>query len=94
MALLSAQALRCYEMVERVYSVLSGGVLADKVTLGLRFTGLETQLVNEQMEGISDCRVTMHRLSQERKAELIWGKACHLLQLLTRSGFDFPRHHT
>lgn len=81
-------------MVERVYSVLSGGVLADEVALGLRFTGLETQLVNEQMEGISDCRVSMHRLSQERKAELIWGKACHLLQLLTCSGFDFLRHHT
>lgn len=38
-------------MVQRVYSVLSGGVLADKAALGLSFAGLETQLVNEQMEG-------------------------------------------
>lgn len=62
-------------MVQRVYSVLSGGVLADKVALGLRFAGLETQLVNEQMEGTSDCRVSMHRLSPGAKSRVDLGKS-------------------
>lgn len=30
-------------MIGRVYSTLPGGVLADKVALGLRFAGLEAQ---------------------------------------------------
>lgn len=57
-------------MVQRVYLVLSGGVLADKVALRLRFAGLETQLVNEQMEEISDCRVSMYRLSPGEKSRV------------------------
>ena len=57
-------------MVQRVYLVLSGGVLADKVELRLRFAGLETQLVNEQMDEISDCRVSMHRLSPGEKSRV------------------------
>lgn len=36
-----SESVRCYEMVGRVYLTLSGGVLADKISLGLRFAGLD-----------------------------------------------------